>query len=183
MTMTSVQMESQPPISYSISQHYHHSSHVVSPPDAPTSVLQQHGLDPATLSTGQLDLFVHADADQQQRLIQTWQLYARISSAGPNDDLEMQDSEDHGGEEDQREQAEPYMVSGYEVAGKDLPQEPTTGQPYTSSTDPVYKTGATGQWWESALAGSMESQYGAFQERNRCHLNYQALPAQWLCPS
>lgn len=180
MSVTSAQMESQPPISYSITQHYHHSSHVVSPsPNDTASVLHQHGIDPATLSVDQTNLFVHADAEQQRRLIQTWQLYARIAATGPTDDLEMEDCMDHG--EDQREQAEPYMVSGYEVGTeKQLPQEPTTGQPYTSSTDPVYKTG---QWRESALVGPMESQYGAFQERNRCHPNYEALPAQWLCPS
>ncbi|KAJ5172281.1 hypothetical protein N7492_004874 [Penicillium capsulatum] len=178
MSMTSIHPESQPPISYSISQHYHHSSHVVSPPTPTdiTDVLQHHGLDPATLSPAQLDLFRNADAEQKQRLIQTWQLYSRVSAAGPTDDLEMQDSMDHA--EEQREQAEPYMVSGYEtVAEKPLPQEPTTGQPYASSTDPVYKTGSR---WESALVGPMESQYGAFQERNRCNASYDA---QWLCPS
>jgi hypothetical protein len=63
--------------------------------------------------------------------------------------------DDHGG------LAEPYMISGYDAAP---PEEPTTGLPYASSTDPVYQIQ---QWWEPAQAGPMESQYGAFEEMNR----------------
>ena len=178
------QAPSQPPITYSISQHYHHSSHVVpqnstaAQPAVPTEVqrihatLWQHGLDPSALSTSQFDLFKHADVEQQQRLIQTWLLYERprpdlvYTSSPSTGDLDMNDMEEMG--DDHKGQAEPYMVSGYESAVKQVPtslrKEPTTGEPYATSTDPVYKNQ---QWWELSQAGPMESQYGAFEESSR----------------
>ncbi|KAJ5585335.1 uncharacterized protein N7459_005135 [Penicillium hispanicum] len=192
MTMAplpTAQTPSQPPITYSISQHYHHSAHVVPPspspaqPTVPTDmmntnrindVLWQHGLDPSNLSPSQIDLVKHADAEQQQRLIQTWLLYERsqqgpaYTSSSPAEDLEMDDSE--GIADEHKGQAEPYMVSGYETAVEqvagNLPKEPTTGEPYAASTDPAYKVQ---QWWEFARTGSMESQYGAFEERTRSY--------------
>lgn len=75
-------------------------------------------------------------------------------------------AEDHGG------LAEPYMISGYEAS----PKEPTTGVPYASSTDPVYKGP---QWWEPAQVTSMESQYGVFQEMmNRYHATHGVVQPQ-----
>ncbi|KAI0818267.1 hypothetical protein GGR55DRAFT_68516 [Xylaria sp. FL0064] len=79
------------PIRYSISQHYHHSAHLVqqdepiSEPQRPSSVppqtqptaeqvLTRHGIDPSSLSPQQLDLFKIGDAPQQLRLIQLWQI-------------------------------------------------------------------------------------------------------------
>lgn len=97
---------------------------------------------------------------------------------------------------------EPYMVSGYEEtsasasasAPAPLPREPSTGEPYAVSTDPVYK--AQGQsWWEVApvpagAAGldlDLESQYGLFEERSRYSRMHGCAgvpqPAQWLCPN
>lgn len=81
--------------------------------------------------------------------------------------------------EDKGADAEPYMVNGYEASASALPREPSTGEPYAASTDPVYKSQ---QWWEVAP----ESQYGLFEERNRfSRLNGCAgvqVP-QWLCPN
>lgn len=188
MTMTPHTNEiipiSQPTPSYSISQHYNHSSHVASSAPTPSittestvlaiqnihNILRQHGLDPEAFSPAQLELFKNADPAQQERLIQTWQFYSS-SQQNTNQDFEMDestaDSEFHG------ENAEPYMVSGYEGgAGRGhslsttLPAEPSTGKPYESSTDPVY---SGQQWWEMprSMVTSMESQYGLFEERNR----------------
>lgn len=170
---------SQPNLSYSITQHYNHSSHVASSAPAPNNrlesmeqimqsihdILRQNGLDPAAFSLAQLELFKNADAAQQQRLIQTWQFYNTPRSF-PSQDLDMDElsgelMECHG------EHAEPYMASGYEVGAGSactLPKEPTTGKPYASSTDPVY---SGQQWWEMSQTDSMESQYGLFEERNR----------------
>lgn len=185
MTMAQLPPIPNEPISY-ISQHYHHSSHVIPPPIPEPSafptiqsvhgVLRQHRLDPNTFSASQLELFQNADVEQQQRLIQTWQVYARSEQApvipvcqdiqafptNSAEDLEMNDQEisigdDHDG------LAEPYMASGYEGAPS---KEPSTGAPYTSSTDPVYRIQQQ-QWWEPAQVGPMESQYGAFEEINR----------------
>lgn len=91
------------------------------------------------------------------------------------DDCVMDDSQD--GNPD----AEPYMLSGYEAIAteaayslpsnlsnhlpNDPPKEPTTGEPYSGSKDPVYQGQ---QWWEMTNSGPMESHYGAFEQMRRC---------------
>ena len=80
------------PIVYSISQHYHHSAHIVSnindeadfqfPP--PTSVplaedntkemLSMRGIDPSSLLPSQILLFQLAAPDQQSRLVELWRI-------------------------------------------------------------------------------------------------------------
>ncbi|KAJ5736669.1 uncharacterized protein N7483_001794 [Penicillium malachiteum] len=168
-----------PTPTYSISQHYHHSTHVVSTPKAPVQApptpspidtLWQHGIDPSTLGPRQLDLFIHADMEQQQRLVQTWQVYARssgtlVDSSEPRT-VDMEMSMDDG-----KAEAEPYMAAGYDNSPR---TEPSTGQQYSGATDPVYKGH---HWWEMAQNGPMESQYGAFQERNRCDMGGMAHPS------
>ncbi|KAF4626087.1 hypothetical protein G7Y89_g12076 [Cudoniella acicularis] len=75
------------PITYSISQHYHHSAHVVTQqPTRPASeppqtdqltteiILSRHGVDVASLFPSQLDLFKTADAQQQMRLVELWRI-------------------------------------------------------------------------------------------------------------
>ncbi|KAI1495683.1 hypothetical protein F5X99DRAFT_402709 [Biscogniauxia marginata] len=82
------------PITYSISQHYHHSAHIAhqnEPPAAaepprPSSeppqsqqpsaelILSQHGVDPSALSASQLQLFKTADDPQKMRLIELWRI-------------------------------------------------------------------------------------------------------------
>lgn len=78
------------PITY-ITQHYHHSAHVVpstaavqspiiSPcttdvdQSSPAAILTQHNIDPSALFPSQLTLFQHADSDQRLRLIQLWRI-------------------------------------------------------------------------------------------------------------
>ncbi|KAI1359767.1 hypothetical protein F5Y08DRAFT_318857 [Xylaria arbuscula] len=88
------QQQQQPepePIKYSISQHYHHSAHIVQQPEPvsepirpssvppqtlPTAeqVLSRRGVDPSWLSPQQLDLFKTADTPQQLRLIELWRI-------------------------------------------------------------------------------------------------------------
>ncbi|KAI6712861.1 hypothetical protein JHW43_004590 [Diplocarpon mali] len=84
------QEESKPveePYVYSISRHYHHSSHVaVQQPSRPASeppqtdqltteiILGRHGVDVMTLFPSQIDLFKTADASQQMRLIELWRI-------------------------------------------------------------------------------------------------------------
>ncbi|KAI1200958.1 hypothetical protein F5X97DRAFT_66207 [Nemania serpens] len=79
------------PIQYSISQHYHHSAHIVHhdtpvpepqrsfsvPPQTQPSAeqaLSRHGIDPLCLSPQQLNLFKTADTPQKIRLIELWQI-------------------------------------------------------------------------------------------------------------
>ncbi|KAJ5514873.1 hypothetical protein N7463_004425 [Penicillium fimorum] len=163
-----------PEIAYSITQHYHHSAHrVAQHTEQPSSidVLRHHGLDPNTLSQDQLVLFQNADAEQRERLIQTWQLYSQFGNevnAAPAGDFAMHDSAmDDSADGNVYADAEPYMVSGYENTANQaphLPKEPTTGESYVGSKDPVYQSQ---QWWEMTRAAPMESQYGAFQEMGR----------------
>ena len=88
---TSAPTQSVSPIVYSISQHYHHSSHLA-PSATPSelrrgltgpeirsdlpaeSILMQHNIDPWTLFPSQLTLFKQADQEQQSRLITLWQI-------------------------------------------------------------------------------------------------------------
>jgi hypothetical protein len=140
------------------------STHSMSP-EQPSSmeVLRYHGLDPNTLTSNQLGLFENADAEQKERLIQTWQLYSQIGHEA-SQDFAMTDSAMN--ENDEHAYAEPYMVSGYEnnTNQVSLPKEPTTGEPYVGSKDPVYQSQ---EWWELTKAGPMESSYGAFEEMRR----------------
>ncbi|KAJ5974013.1 hypothetical protein N7481_011223 [Penicillium waksmanii] len=180
---------------YEAIPHYNHSAHVAS--SAPTTsnmqansqadsmalmvqdihaVLRHHGLDPATFSMAQLELFKNADAAQQRRLIQTWQFYSTPQSSSSLD-LEMNDDSMAEFVEYHGEHAEPYMTSGYGVEAVEAQDtttpttavEPSTGKPYDSSTDPVYR-GAQ-EWWEMPRTSSMESQYGLFEERSRHYSN------------
>ncbi|ODM22215.1 hypothetical protein SI65_03061 [Aspergillus cristatus] len=94
---------SQPsPITYSVSQHYHHSSHVARQAQAvgteeqqsfgtysaPTAtdtsnILRSHNIDPFTLSPRQIELFEGAIPEQKSRLIQMWQICPDTAERGP----------------------------------------------------------------------------------------------------
>lgn len=87
------------PITYSITQHYHHSSHVARCP-LPAGYLEQseslslntaansiyetlrlHNISPSSLSSTQLHLFENALPEQRSRLIQIWQICPEPSGA------------------------------------------------------------------------------------------------------
>ncbi|KAI2717455.1 hypothetical protein CBS147332_4335 [Penicillium roqueforti] len=146
-----------PQIAYSITQHYHHSAHrVAQHTNQPSSVdvLKHHGLDPNALTPDQLMLFENAEAEQRERLIQTWRLYSQFGNeAATAGDFAMHDSAmDHSEDGNAYADAEPYMVSGYgNVANQasHIPKEPTTGESYAGSKDPVYQGQ---QWWELTKA-------------------------------
>lgn len=95
-----------PVITYSISQHYHHSAHLANRTVAPhqpaqrpaeeqqratsmpldmnsaVALLRSQGVDPAVLSASQLHLFRTArDANQRQRLVELWLIYPPASAA------------------------------------------------------------------------------------------------------
>jgi hypothetical protein len=87
--------QTETPIIYSITQHYHHSAHIAAQqPARPASeppqtdqltteiILSRHGVDVATLSPAQITLFKTADSSQQMRLIQLWQLYRTTPNIG-----------------------------------------------------------------------------------------------------
>ncbi|OTA55485.1 hypothetical protein K449DRAFT_400087 [Hypoxylon sp. EC38] len=84
--------EPEPQITYSISQHYHHSAHLVHRDEPPVehqrpsseppqtqepsaeSILNKHGINHGALSMAQLQLFKTAEDSQKLRLIQLWQI-------------------------------------------------------------------------------------------------------------
>ena len=87
--------QTETPIIYSISQHYHHSAHIATQqPARPASeppqtdqltteiILSRHGVDVDSLSPAQITLFKTADSSQQMRLIQLWQLYRTTPNTG-----------------------------------------------------------------------------------------------------
>ena len=93
---------SQPsPITYSVSQHYHHSSHIVRQDQAvgpeeqqsdtysaPTAtdtsnILRSHNIDPFMLSPRQIALFEDAIPEQKSRLIQMWQICLETAERDP----------------------------------------------------------------------------------------------------
>jgi hypothetical protein len=79
-------VEAAEPVTYWISAHYHDSAHVVAQQPRPASeppqtdqltaeiILSRHGVDVASLSPSQLDLFKSADATQQMRLVELWRI-------------------------------------------------------------------------------------------------------------
>ncbi|KAL7932773.1 hypothetical protein V8C35DRAFT_72611 [Trichoderma chlorosporum] len=80
------------PIVYSVSQHYNHSAHIAKPQSqtqdsqrhsseplqsevvSSEMILRTHGVDPATLTPSQLQLFRIADAAQRGRLVDLWSI-------------------------------------------------------------------------------------------------------------
>ncbi|KAI9874562.1 MAG: hypothetical protein M1830_009622 [Pleopsidium flavum] len=227
------------PIAY-ITQHYHHSAHVV-PPTAPAQnsitsssdadidqsspavILSQNNIDPATLFPSQLTLFQQADADQQLRLLELWSLsppsyggHALAEELGNWPPTSLQQEEemarlryerkllDEGKvreesrlnemeqvckgsmitlqEGDGRPNAEPYILSGYEIlARRDYgsqvqhpqdeiidhqpPQLSAHAYHYNQATDPVFQGQ---QWWHNLVGNqAMEHQYGAFDQMNQ----------------
>jgi hypothetical protein len=91
------------PSVYSITQHYHHSSHQAflgtasnqsptflklenGPDNSAEEVLMRHNVDPAFLSPSQLTLFRQAGSDQKARLIELWQ----ISPSGIGNPMSLQ---------------------------------------------------------------------------------------------
>lgn len=140
------------PITYSITQHYHHSAHVahracMSGPvqgNTPSrnievanhalfDILKYHNILPSSLSPSQLELFANALPEQQVRLIQMWQICPEPSKgsqwpiqrtqAAHANDLEMGDSTHELNNGDNVHYfAEPYMLAGYELARESKPR-------------------------------------------------------------
>jgi hypothetical protein len=107
LTLNQVPVQEQPKITYSVSQHYHHSAHVARQPNleapqppqqrpaseppqpeyqATASVLSQHGVDPSVLSRAQLELFKTVDDEQKMYLLQLWR-YSPPTNSNDNPTL------------------------------------------------------------------------------------------------
>ncbi len=104
------QDQQQQPIKYSITQHYHHSAHLVpllqpatgSQPQtskemqtdemAANIILSRNGIDPSALFPSQLTLFRQADVEQQMRLIELWRISSTQGLGRQAYNLEFQQS-------------------------------------------------------------------------------------------
>ncbi|KAL4788997.1 hypothetical protein BDV19DRAFT_383467 [Aspergillus venezuelensis] len=167
------------PITYSITQHYHHSAHVAQKATVPNpmranepvtqalDLLRHHSIDASSLSSSQLELFTQAMPEQKSRLIQMWQICSEPSkSLGVSElieNYEMCGSTQPENGDNMHDSAEPYILDGYGLGAQDpepgciVPptNEPTTGYPYRQFSDPIYH--ANGQrWWEWTNPGAME---------------------------
>lgn len=197
------------PIVYSISQHYHHSTHIPRPQQAapeepqrrssepaaqgPSSeaILRSQGIEPATLTPSQLQLFRIADDPQKLRLIELWSICPPNGGgdipalAWSSTTLEQEEhlarvryervqQQQNNQTEDGRwnpEYIEPYMNSGYEeIMRREREREEreayqATPRSYSQATDPVYM-GPDFHREQQQLQQQMNmaNQYGAFEQ-------------------
>jgi hypothetical protein len=182
------------PITY-ITQHYHHSAHQAGTTDSQASSdLESVGINAAVLLPTQLALFKNADPEQRQRLVELWRIapptYGNQLMPGdmgnwPQTSMEKEEeAARHRWEESERErlknlcalpgydnrgQAEPYIVSGYNdrpnINGVTALSEYTNTQQssseYKRCKDPVYNSSR--EWWQLTDEEPMEHQYGMLQ--------------------
>ena len=124
------------PVTYNISQHYHHSAHVVpskassqtsdaGPETLPSSSTQesvqytifQHNIDPSRLSSSQLVLLEQAGPEERARLLGLWRLtpletsYFGLHELDHDDDVETRMEEDCGGSLTATSGGEPKQVA------------------------------------------------------------------------
>lgn len=196
-------------IVYSISQHYHYSAHIPKPSDAtpqeepqrPSSeppqsnsmlaenVLRIHGINPATLTPSQLQLFRIAESSQQRRLLELWSICppdngTEIPSlAWSSTTVEQEENLARMRYERQQQQQQQTMSldgTPVQVANGQWHQQPAPEsepymasgyeelmrrererQTYTRATDPVY-LGPDYSRHQQQI--DMASQYGAFEQ-------------------
>ena len=186
---TPPQPDPQPQMTY-ITQHYHHSAHQAAPTPpgeqmSATEVLARHGIDASVLSPSQLNLFKQAQPEQQLRLIQLWsiappsygnQLLARDLVNWPHTSMQREEEAVHSRytrmqaesghySPEQRYNAEPYIVRGYETSpdvssGTKAPGFPARTREYNRALDPAYQSR---EWWMHE-SEPIEHQYGAVQQ-------------------
>lgn len=182
------------PVTY-ITQHYHHSAHQASTNDSQIpSELENAGVNAAALLPTQINLFRNADQKQKQRLVELWRIVpppmygkrwqSQDMMVWPQTSMEKEEAaarqrwEESEREKlknlcglpgyDQRNSAEPYMVSGYNDqssnGGVTQPIDYAHSQQPTEASrrckDPVYNSR---EWWHLSADEPMEHQYGMLQ--------------------
>jgi hypothetical protein len=185
---TPPQRDVQPQMTY-ITQHYHHSAHQAAPTPpveqiSVNEVLARHGIDANVLFPSQVNLFKHAQPDQQLRLIELWtiappgygnQLLARDLVNWPQTSMQQEEEaaqsrymrmqkETPTGQSspEMRHNAEPYIVRGYETLpdSTNIPALPPRTRDYNRALDPAYQSR---EWWLHE-SQPIEHQYGAVQQ-------------------
>jgi hypothetical protein len=192
---------------YSVSQHYNHSAHIVNPSSEgelgrpssePTQsdtmncdkILRIHGVDPMTLTPSQIQLFKVADAPQQRRLIELWNICppnnaadipslawssttvaqeehlarARYESLQMGQAVSLDGTvvQTSNGQWHQEQESEPYMSTGYEeLMRREREREAREKmRAYSQATDPVFMGPDYARQQQQM---EMASQYGAFE--------------------
>jgi len=182
------------PITY-ITQHYHHSAHQASTNDSQVSSdLENAGINAMALLPTQLVLFRNGDQEQKQRLVELWriappmygkQMQPEDMTDWPQTSMEKEEAaarqrwEESERERlknlcalpgyDQRTNAEPYIVSGYNdqsnTNGLGHPSASVHSEQPTEESrrckDPVYNSR---EWWHLSADEPMEHQYGMLQQ-------------------
>lgn len=182
------------PITY-ITQHYHHSSHQAgnSPEAQASDFLESVGVNASALLPSQIQLFKNADDQQRQRLVELWtispptpgkQMLPSQMGNWPQTSLEQEEAAaQYRWEEKEREKlknlcalpgydsqqnAEPYMISGYDVprlAKSVAPTESRTAshEEQKQFNDPVFNSQSR-EWWKLEDDAPIEHQYGMLQQ-------------------
>ena len=187
---TPPQRDQQPQVTY-ITQHYHHSAHQAAAPTPPverTSLhdeLARHGVDTSVLFPSQLNLFKEARPEQQLRLIQLWtiapqsygnQMLAKELFNWPQTSMQQEEEAAKARSlrtqaqlgnysPEQRHNAEPYIVHGYEAlpdssSATSGPGPTPQMREYNPALDPAYQSR---EWWLHET-DPIEHQYGVMQQ-------------------
>ena len=168
------------PVTYSITQHYHHSAHVVplksssqtsdtgsdslrssSSRESVQYTLFQHNIDPSRLSSSQLALLEQAGLEERARLLGLWRLsppdtsYFGLQEHAHDYDEERQIHEDCRGDSITRSSAEPRQVAEpYMTSG----YESLAQRDYNEQANLVYSPVGLAKMY-SPLVSPMGGQY------------------------
>ncbi|CAK7208361.1 hypothetical protein SBRCBS47491_000066 [Sporothrix bragantina] len=178
ITMPAVPVE-QPKIVYSISQHYHHSAHVIKPAAAveqpapeqphhqetPEQVLMQNGIDPNALTPVQLALFKMSAPDRREYLLQLWRIcpptrnaaeYNAVAAGAAWDTMEAEMEKEIASsqlrvQQQTQQQQQQQQPEQQQSFQQSFPQE----QPVPSTTEAATQS-SDGRWLQSTTQSYME---------------------------
>ena len=186
----------QAPIAY-ITQHYTHSAHVVPQQHSETPVadaLAAAGVNSSALLPSQIQLFRHAQPEQQARLIELWrispptygnQLLPQHLGNWPSTSFEMEEQAAKARRERTeqekvknlcapqggRDVAEPYIVNGYQNLTYFNGRHMAVQQDGRESTEQALEhdrimisESGSREWWRRSESQPMEHQYGMQQQ-------------------
>jgi hypothetical protein len=170
---------------YSISQHYHHSNHLVSQqPSRPASeppqtdqltteiILSRHGVDVNSLFPSQIELFKTADASQQMRLIELWRIcppnyggHALAQDIGTWPATSLEQEESMAKLRYERQMLEERMSrSGGDVQVMESMEDTMSDASTTAPLTPIQ--GGDGRWQNQHAEPYMQSGYEALAARD-----------------
>lgn len=191
MPPTPIVVPQRAPVAY-ITQHYTHSAHMAPQQYSETSVsdvLAAAGVNATALLPSQIQLFRHAQPDQQARLIELWRiapptygnrLLAKHLANWPSTSFEREEeaARDRWERAEQEKVknlcappllAEPYMANGYKnfanVNDTSSSHQHVESDPGEPGKDMAQREGnMEREWWRMSENQPMEHQYGMLQQ-------------------